>query len=122
MPIKNKTLKFKIPFERNKSNYSQADIKPIYDSLSLTDYNIKGINIKVYSSIEGIASRNEELQELRAKSIVAALQSFQKPTIKTVVSTSENWVDFLNDIKSTKYRTLLILNKKQIFDKIWQIL
>ena len=116
--VKNKTLKFKIPFERNKSNYSQADIKPIYDSLSLTDYNIKGINIKVYSSIEGIASRNEELQELRAKSIVAALQSFQKPTIKTVVSTSENWVDFLNDIKSTKYRTLLILNKKQIKERI----
>lgn len=116
--VKNKTLKFKIPFERNKSNYSQADIKPVYDSLRLTDYNIKGINIKVYSSIEGVASRNVELQELRAKSIVAALQSFQKPTINTVVSTSENWVDFLNDIKSTKYRTLLILNKKQIKETI----
>lgn len=116
--IRNKTLKFKIPFERNKSNYSQADIKPIYDSLRLTDYNIKGINIKVYSSIEGVASRNVELQELRAKSIVAALQSFQKPTIKTLVSSSENWVDFLNDIKSTKYRTLLILNKKQIKERI----
>ena len=80
----------------------------------MTDYNIKAINIKAYSSIEGIASRNIELQELRANSIVSALQSFQKPTIKTVVSTSENWVDFFNDIKSTKYRTLLSLNKTEI--------
>ena len=116
--IRNKTLKFQIPFKKNKSKYSQADIKPVYDSLRLTDYNIKAINIKAYSSIEGIASRNIELQELRANSIVSALQSFQKPTIKTVVSTSENWVDFFNDIKSTKYRTLLLLNKIEIKERI----
>lgn len=116
--IRNKTLKFKIPFKKNKATYSQADIKPIYDSLRLTDFNIKTIKINAYSSIEGVASRNIELQELRAKSIVAALQSFQKPTINTVVSTSENWVDFLKDIKDTKYRPLLILSKEQVKERI----
>ena len=39
--IRNKTLKFKIPFEKNKSVYSPEDIKPVYDSLNLTDFNIK---------------------------------------------------------------------------------
>lgn len=116
--VRNKILKFKIPFEKNKSNYSQTDIKPIYDSLRLTDFNIKAINIKAYSSIEGREDRNIELQELRANSIVAALQAFQKPTIKTEVSSSENWVEFLNDIKGTKYEDLLSLSKSQVKGKI----
>ena len=56
--IRNKILKFIIPFKKNKSNYSQADIKPIYDSLRLTDFDIKSLNINAYSSIEGISKRN----------------------------------------------------------------
>ena len=116
--LKNKTLKFKIPFEKNKSEYSQEDIKPIYDSLRLTDFNIKTINIKAYSSIEGSLERNIELQEQRANSIVKALQTFQKPAIKTNISTSENWVEFLNDIKGTKYKALDKLSKKEIKAKL----
>lgn len=116
--LRNKTLKFKIPFEKNKSEYSQEDIKPIYDSLRLTDFNIKSINIKAYSSVEGSLERNIELQEQRANSIVAALQTFQKPTIETVVSSSENWVEFLNDIRGTKFESLSQLKKNQVKAKL----
>jgi hypothetical protein len=120
--VKYKTLKFKIPFEKNKSEYSQQDIKPIYDSLRLTDFNIKTIKIKAYSSIEGSVERNLQLQEQRANSIVSALQSFQKPTIKTEVSSSENWVEFLNDIKGTEYENLKALTKKEIKGKLDAVL
>lgn len=116
--LRHKTLKFKIPFEKNKAEYSQEDIRPIYDSLRLTDFNIKTINIKAYSSIEGSLERNVELQEQRANSIVKALQSFQKPTIKTKISSSENWVEFLNDIEGTKYEALITLNKNQVKSKL----
>ncbi|AXP80369.1 hypothetical protein CJ739_1278 [Mariniflexile rhizosphaerae] len=116
--IRNKTLKFKIPFQKNKAEYSQVDIKPIYDSLRLTNYYIKAIKIKAYSSIEGSLERNIKLQESRAKSIVLALQSFQKPTIQTEVSSSENWVEFLNDIKGTKHENLKALSKNQIKGKL----
>lgn len=116
--IKNKTLKFKIPFKKNKAEYSQEDIKPIYDSLRLTNYYIKAIKIKAYSSIEGSLERNIKLQKSRAKSIVLALQSFQKPTIQTDVSSSENWVEFLNDIKGTKHENLKGLSKNQIKEKL----
>ncbi|OBQ57176.1 hypothetical protein JJL45_01190 [Tamlana sp. s12] len=112
--LKNKTLKFKIPFEKDKAEYSQEDIKPIYDSLRLTDYNITAINIKAYASVEGSLERNLELQEQRANSIVASLQSFQQPTIETTVSSSENWVEFFNDIKGTPYENLNTLSKDQI--------
>jgi hypothetical protein len=56
--LQNKVLRFEIPFEKNKSEYSSADIKPLYDSLNLTDFNIKKITIRAYSSIEGNEERN----------------------------------------------------------------
>lgn len=116
--LKYKTLKFTIPFEKNKSVYSQEDIKPLYDSLRLTDYNIKKINIIAYSSVEGNLERNIELQEQRANSIVKALQTFQKPTIVTEVFSSENWVEFLNDISNTNYDYLKDLSKTEIKSKL----
>lgn len=62
--------------------------------------------------------RNIELQKQRANSIVAALQTFQKPTITTEVSSSENWVEFLNDIKETKHESLIALTKNQVKAKL----
>lgn len=84
----------------------------------MTDFNIKTINIKAYSSVEGSLERNIELQEQRANSIVKALQSFQKPTIETKVSSSENWVEFLNDIKGTKHANLASLSKNEVKAKL----
>ncbi|WP_411894232.1 hypothetical protein [Winogradskyella sp. A2] len=116
--IKYKTLKFKVPFEKNKSKYLPEDIRPIYDSLSLTDFNIKTIDIKAYSSIEGSLERNIELQKGRAKSMAEAIQTYQEPTIKTTISSSENWVEFLNDIEGTKFQNLNDLTKSEIKAKL----
>ena len=116
--IKYKTLRFKIPFEKNKTQYSSADIKPVYDSLNLTNFNIKTINIKAYSSIEGGLERNIELQQERANSIAKAIQSYQKPNIKTTISSSENWVEFLNDIEGTKHENLKALSKSELKSKL----
>lgn len=116
--LKRKTLTFTIPFEKNKSSYSQEDIKPLYDSLRLTDFNIKKIDIKAYASVEGDAKRNLKLQQDRASSIVQAMQAFQEPTIETKVSTSENWVEFLNDISDTPYASFKDLGKQEIKSKL----
>ncbi|MFQ3296234.1 MAG: outer membrane protein OmpA-like peptidoglycan-associated protein [Polaribacter sp.] len=115
---KYKTLKFSIPFEKNKAEYSSEDIKPLYDSLRLTDFNIKKIQIKAYASIEGSLKRNLELQEKRANSIVKSLQTFQKPNIVTEISSSENWVEFLNDVSKTKYKKFAKLSKQSIKQKV----
>jgi outer membrane protein OmpA-like peptidoglycan-associated protein len=116
--LKYKSLKFEIPFEKNKSEYLKEDIKPLYDSLKLTDFNVKKISIRAYSSIEGSLERNLILQEHRAKSIANALQTFQKPTITTEVNSSENWVEFLNDISDTEYAYLRELSKAMIKTKL----
>ncbi len=116
--LKYKTLRFTIPFEKNKATYSAEDIKPVYDSLHLTDYTIKSITIKAYSSVEGSRKRNMELQQQRANSIVAALQEFQQPSIKTSVTATENWVEFMNDIQATTYASFASLSKDQVKFKL----
>ena len=115
---KYKTLQFKIPFEKNKATYSKEDIKPVYDSLNLTTFNIKKINIKAYSSVEGSLKRNLELQSQRAQSIANAMQEFQTPLIETSVSATENWTEFLNDIQKTKHADLADLSQAEIKAKL----
>jgi hypothetical protein len=113
-----KTLRFVIPFEKNKSVYDASDIKPLYDSLRLTDFNIKTIDIKAYASVEGSAARNMELQQERGSSIARSLQTFQSPEIETNITTSENWVEFFNDISRTKYADLKSLSKNEIKSRL----
>lgn len=89
-----KQLEFIIPFENNKFEYSDLDVQPLYDSLKLTDFNIKRIRIHAFASVEGTKEHNLELQNRRAQSIVDALQNYQTDSIITVIETSEDWDGF----------------------------
>jgi len=109
-----KEWRFEIPFEKNKSEYAQSDVKAIYDSLQHNDFYIKSISIKAYSSVEGALDNNIKLQEKRAQSIVKALQTFQVETIYASIAASENWVEFLEDISDSKYTNLKSLSKEEI--------
>jgi hypothetical protein len=113
-----KSLVFTVPFEKDKVEYKPADIKPLYDSLNITDYTVKSISIRAFTSVEGNYEHNLELQNKRAESIVAALQSYQSEKIISSVSTDENWVEFLTDIGSTNYNSFLSLSKKEIKEKL----
>lgn len=109
-----KTLRFTIPFKKNTAVYSKADIKPMYDSLKLTDFEISAIRITSYTSVEGSLERNIELQNERAQSIIAALQSFQPESIKSEVTSSENWVEFLEAISGTSYQNMMTMTKEEV--------
>ena len=58
-------LEFKVPFERNKSVYEAADIKPFIDALKESRFTIDSINIIAYTSLEGSDRANLELQQKR---------------------------------------------------------
>lgn len=107
-------LEFTVPFEKNKSEYKPEDIKSLTDSLHLNKYNIKSVKIRAYSSVEGLESKNVELQQKRAESLVKSLQSFQNVPIAEEVTASENWVEFLSEIAFTKYSSLKLLSKQEI--------
>ena len=118
--LKKKNLRFSIPFERSKAEFQEKDIKPFYDSLNLNKFNIKELTIFAYSSIEGSAEKNLELQKQRAQSIVKVLQSFQLDSIKTVIRTIENWDQFFRDVKTTPYAWMSTLDKPTIKEKLQQ--
>lgn len=113
-----KTLTFTIPFRRNEVVFDAEDIKPVYDSLELTDYNIIKMDIRAYSSIEGTSESNIEIQNGRARSIVSALQHYQTPEISFEITANENWVEFLNDITGTKFEAYGRLSKSDIKSKL----
>lgn len=116
--IRRKALHFNIPFQKNKSTYSAQDLRPLYDSLRLTDFTIKRITIEAYSSVDGPEASNIALQEQRAQSIADALQSFQTPSIERTVKASENWVEFLRDVRLTSYAELADLNKNAVKERL----
>ena len=118
--LKKKNLRFSIPFEKSKAEYLDKDIKPFYDSLNLNKFNIKELTILAYSSVEGSAEKNLELQKQRAQSIINVLQSFQLDSIKTVVKTIENWDQFFRDVKTTPYAWMSTLDKPTIKEKLQQ--
>ncbi len=109
-----RNMKFTIPFEKNKYEYTKEDIKPMIDSISLNENNIVDIRMYVYASVEGSKEVNLELQQKRAKSILNAFQSYQFDSIKTFVKTSENWKAFRRDIKRTPMATLAKLRIEEI--------
>ena len=113
-----KNFKFTVNFKKNEYEYKPEDVKHIHDSLNYTDYYIKKITIRAYSSVEGATSVNEEIQRKRSESIIAALQSYQKPEIQNEIIVSENWVEFLEDITKTPYNYLSSLSKTEVKERL----
>ena len=109
-----KSLSFTIPFEKNSALFAPEDMKPLYDSLALSDYKIAEISIEAFSSVEGPGPQNEILQEQRAQSIIRALQAFQQEEIKKHVQVQENWKQFAEDISGTPFEYLRGYTKEQI--------
>lgn len=109
-----KRMKFEIPFEKGKSEYSSEDIQPLYDSLRLTDFHILSAEILAYSSVEGTTEGNLRLQQKRAQSILEALNSFQDEEIEAKIDCAENWVEFINDMDRKGDGDLVRLNQSEI--------
>jgi hypothetical protein len=116
-----KKLQFSIPFSKGKTTYNANDLQPLYDSLQLKNYSIKSISIRAYSSVEGATQINNQLQRQRAQSIIKALQQFQSPEIKTTITSSENWIEFYNDIARSPFKDLASLGKIDIKKKLLDI-
>jgi len=109
-----KRLQLTVPFQKGKTQFNNADLKPLYDSLKLTSYSIRQIDIRAYSSVDGAENVNAALQQERAASMIKALQQYQSPEIATQITSSENWIEFMNDIRSTPYKELAGLSKPDI--------
>lgn len=99
-------LSMRIPFENKKYTYKTEDIEPFLKLLNEPAFFIYDMQITAYSSIEGTDLENKKLQNLRAQSIIKALEDRQKEVINTAIITDYNWQDFKNDITDTKHNIM----------------
>ncbi|MDF2436723.1 MAG: hypothetical protein K0Q95_1099 [Bacteroidota bacterium] len=111
-------LNFSIPFEKNKSDYKEADLVPFLNALQEPDFFIEGMYITAYSSIEGDASSNATLQKKRAESIIKALSKMQKSGVVTNVKTSDSWSLFQMEAEDGKYDYLTKMTKEKAIQEI----
>jgi hypothetical protein len=116
-------ISFKIPFEKNKTEYDRKDIEPVFKSFNVPEFIVDQISIIAYSSIEGIEDVNLKLQQKRAESIVNAIKKRQKNALVSKISTADNWEDFKRDVKKTEFEFLakMTLEKAQEYIKEYQI-
>lgn len=115
----NQTLTFKIPFEKNKTDYNKDDIKGFLDALKEPQFVINEINIQANSSLEGDSVSNAKLQQNRAKSIVAALEKLQGKKVIANITTSDSWDLFQQQIKGkNEYKEWQGLSKSEVIDKL----
>lgn len=110
----NKTVNFTVPFEKDQTVFDELSVKPIYDTLNLTDYYIKRIAIEAFSSVEGPLDRNIRLQEGRAQSIVDALKSYQNESIISEIKAKENWEEFNRDIVGTEFAYMGTMKTEEV--------
>ncbi len=97
-----KNISFSIPFQKNKTEYKLADIKPITDSLVSKDFSADTIVINAFASIEGSEAINKQLQEQRANNIANAISGNQKEKLTKLIYSQENWLLFEKQIQEQK--------------------
>lgn len=111
-------LNLRIPFEKNKSEFKDADVQPFIKALNEPDFIIDGLFIYAYSSIEGDSVANAKLQRKRAESVVSVLQNNQKAKIKPTIETKDSWGLFMLENEDGKYADLVTMGKRKAINKI----
>ena len=111
-------LTFNVPFEKNKSEFKQEDVKPFVDALHEPDFNIDGLYIYAYSSIEGDSVTNAKLQHKRAESVTKVLEQMQHNKISPIIVTNDSWGLFQLEMEDGKFDYLTKLSKHEAINKI----
>lgn len=112
------SLVFKIPFDKNKSEYKLKDLQPILDALNEPKYTIEAIDIVAYTSIEGDSIKNTLLQIKRAKSILEALKKFNKSDFVNTIETRDGYELFQHQVLNTERAIYSKMSKKLLLDTI----
>ena len=116
---KNTVKRFELHFEKNKSDYSQEDIREIVDVLRSENLSIQRARVEGYASVEGTLENNIKLQENRAKILLDVLQRYNDEQILLdTVITRETWELFRSEIKQTRYSWLDTLDDQGIKNRL----
>ncbi|RXK58790.1 hypothetical protein ESA94_15480 [Lacibacter luteus] len=119
--IFSKYLQQDVNFQKSKTGYNDTDIKPLFDSLSLNGFLIKKVEIRAYSSVEGPLDVNKRLMLGRANAIITAFKKYDPKLSNIKIVTAENWVDFIDDVRKSKFSYLATLPKNEVKRKLTDV-
>lgn len=95
---------FEVYFDKNRA---QADLAEIREFLRANDLNILHASMEGFSSVEGTAERNRELQQQRARQLMYALQSFNTlPVQSDTILFTDAWEPFREELRRSPYKHL----------------
>lgn len=110
----NGILKFNVPFQRGKSSIEEQQKKDILKRMDVYKPFIKSLRIKTFSSIEGSSDINLKLQKERAQQLKDIISTVTTTELNTDIESKENWEQFFNEIKGTRYAYLISYSKPKI--------
>ncbi|MFA6924877.1 MAG: CAP domain-containing protein [Bacteroidales bacterium] len=105
--VKTSNITFKAVFEKNKYNFDETSLAPLFDSIKEYDYEVINAEIDAYASIEGTHEINERLFNMRASELISTLEKNQDTVISLKIIAKENWDMLKQQIKNTKYEFLI---------------
>lgn len=95
-------VQFTVPFQKAKTDYSLADIKPLTDSLLSEVFTADSIAVHAFASVEGDSLLNEKIARERAQKIAGAIAANQKERLAVHITAKENWELFAQQIEKNK--------------------
>ena len=113
-----KRQQIEINFPKGSTTVNPAFMKHFFDSLGMNKYNIRKVEIRAYSSVEGSETANKIIMSQRANAMLAELKKYEPSLTRIKVITAENWLEFFDDIKNSKFEYLNELSKKEIKEKL----
>jgi hypothetical protein len=115
--VKN-VLTFRVPFDKNKSEYKLKDMEPLLNALNEPKYTINEINLIAYTSMEGDSVKNAVLQIRRAKSMIEAIKKYNNQDVFNNIETYDAWEMFKEQVRNTERYIYGIMPKKQLIDTL----
>lgn len=110
----NGILTFMIPFERGKTVVNETSKNDLIKRLNVYKPFAKSLKIKTFSSIEGSTDINLKLQKERATHLKEIITSICNTELDTEIEAKENFEQFINEIKGTRFSYLASYSKEKI--------
>jgi hypothetical protein len=111
-------MEVSIPFAKNSDRYQGDALQRLFDSLHLAASDIQRVEIRAFASVEGSEGGNNLLMKGRANAIIAQLRKWQPGLQRVATITTENWLDFYQNVKNTRYSSFASLTRSDVRNKL----
>lgn len=86
-----------LPFKKGGASFQPEDLQLLRDSLGAGKYNLRHLELRAYSSVEGPEEANRQLMKKRANAVLNAIATIAPGRYSNTIIPAENWIEFTRD-------------------------